>query len=385
MRRSVRALAVVAALVGGLMSVTVESAVATVPSSEPDKFPSQECASKVAAATRLGKTQRVSCLDKESGALTSSRATNAVSCELGYWIYNRFEACGLEQWVATTFLVPSGQIIGQNLFQVRQNITNNQFSRVWAHDVTFTSLASWGVDVGDRLNAYQLCSGSCGSLAGSISNAPLAIGVPNRGAGQVQGNVYFSGDVSSAASTWRFWVVTYLGSDVPPLVGQTVQTSYTPTIRCDIATPGTSSPGCVFPDFYPRLFVYQGSYPSYYKHIRDTQSWGVTNLLTRLVDSFQQTNNHNRACPGMYPRPAGFQCDEYPFASTREGAFTGGHALGQTLPGCQVTWLQIRVNSSGYSACMIPEVENRNGGIDLQVFYLNQRVIDWDRFYVLPQ
>jgi hypothetical protein len=379
MRRSVRVLAVVAALAGGLMSVSTTSA------AEPGKFPSEQCASTVAAAARLGTVRQVQCLDKKSDATTSDRAASAVSCELWYWVYNRMEACGLEEWTATTILVPSGEIIGQNYFQVQQNVRTSQLSKVWAHDVVFTSLGSWGVDVGDRLNAYQLCSGGCGSLAGGIDNAPLTLGVPIRGAGQVQGSVFLSGNVASGSSSWRFWIVTNSGSDLPPIVSPTAQTGWTPTIRCDLATPGTSSPGCVFPSFPPRLLVFQSSYPSYYKHIRDTQAWGVTNYLTRLVDPLAQTDNHSRACPGQYPRPAGFQCDEYPFASTREGAFTGGYLFGQTLAGCQVSWLAIRTSASGYSACMIPETENRDGGIDLQAFYLNNRVIDWDRFYVLPQ
>jgi hypothetical protein len=197
--------------------------------------------------------------------------------------------------------------------------------------------------------------------------------------------VFGSGDVASGAGAWRFWLVAPSGSDLPPIVSPAVLTSYTPTLRCDLATPGSSSAGCVFPGFTPQLAVYSSSYPSYYKHIRDSQSYGVPNLLTRLVNPDSQRDNHNRACPGMYPRPSGYQCDEYPFASTREGAFTGGHSGGQTLPGCQVTWLPIRSNGSGYSACFVPETENLNGGIDLQAFYLNNRVIDRDRFYVLPQ
>jgi hypothetical protein len=375
MRRSLQVLAVAAAMAGGLLSVS------TVATAQPSTFLSKECENKVAAASAMdGKTGQVSCLDKKPDA-----TTKAAPCVLWYWYYSRSDACGVEEWVATTYLVPSGTVIGQNYFSVRQTVRTSQFSKIWAHDVEFTSLSAWGVDVGDRINAFQACTGNCGSLGGQINGLPMPIGLPIRGTGNVQGNVYVSGDVASAASAWRFWLVTPSGSDLPPIQSPVVLTSWTPTIRCDIATPGTSSPGCVFPAFAPQLLIYQSSYPSYYKHIRDTQSYGVPNLLTRLVDPAAQTDNRNRACPGMYPRPSGFQCDEYPFSSTREGAFTGGYAGGQTLTGCQVSWLPIRVSGAGYSACMIPEAENRNGGIDLQVFYLNNRVINSDRFYVLPQ
>jgi hypothetical protein len=39
-------------------------------------------------------------------------------------------------------------------------------------------------------------------------------------------------------------------------------------------------------------------------------------------------------------------------------------------------------DSGGYSACMIPAAENSNGGTDLNVFYIDNRVIDGDTFSV---
>jgi hypothetical protein len=377
MRRALLALAAAAAVAGGLLSATGSAAAAG-----NTKFPSPECETKVHAAMATGTAQNneVTCVDKKANA------TNvAAPCVLWYWYWNRTDACSVEQWVLTVYLIPSGEVIGQNYFQSKETVQASPASSDWTHDIEFTELDAWGAGVGARLFAGQVCSGQCGPIAGTINGPALAMFVPIRGFGVVRGSVFAAGDVAAGSSAWRFWLSTPSGSsDLPPGVTPTVTTAWTPTIRCDIAVPGWKIPGCVFPDYIPTLTVVQASYPSYYKHIRDTQAFGVTSLLTRMVDPDRQKDNTSRACPGMYPRPAGFQCDEYPFASTFEGAFTGGYAGGQTLPGCQVSWLPVRTSSAGYSSCMIPESENRNGGIDLNAFYLNNRVIDRDRFYVVP-
>ncbi|MDI1455685.1 NucA/NucB deoxyribonuclease domain-containing protein [Streptomyces sp. NPDC003388] len=60
-------------------------------------------------------------------------------------------------------------------------------------------------------------------------------------------------------------------------------------------------------------------------------------------------------------RPAGKQCDEYPFASTWQGASTGGGHF---------SWRMINVT------------QNEEGGKALGRFYLYNRVLEKDRFLV---
>ncbi|WP_221354336.1 NucA/NucB deoxyribonuclease domain-containing protein [Streptomyces beigongshangae] len=47
---------------------------------------------------------------------------------------------------------------------------------------------------------------------------------------------------------------------------------------------------------------------------------GTKRYLTRLTDKAKIRQNRNTACPSSLERPAGKQCDEYPFASTWQGA-----------------------------------------------------------------
>ncbi|MEU0054454.1 NucA/NucB deoxyribonuclease domain-containing protein [Streptomyces sp. NPDC006309] len=65
--------------------------------------------------------------------------------------------------------------------------------------------------------------------------------------------------------------------------------------------------------------------------------------------------------PGSRHRPAGKECDEYPFASTWQGASTGGGKF---------NWR------------MIPKAQNQGGGKALANFYLYNRILEKDKFLV---
>ncbi|WP_455712281.1 NucA/NucB deoxyribonuclease domain-containing protein [Streptomyces luteogriseus] len=48
--------------------------------------------------------------------------------------------------------------------------------------------------------------------------------------------------------------------------------------------------------------------------------YGTTHYLTRLTDRRKIKENRDKACPTSLVRPPDKSCDEYPFASTRQGA-----------------------------------------------------------------
>ncbi|MFE2530725.1 hypothetical protein [Streptomyces sp. NPDC059371] len=58
---------------------------------------------------------------------------------------------------------------------------------------------------------------------------------------------------------------------------------------------------------------------------------GTERYLTRLTDRGEIRGNRDTPCPSSLPRPAGKQCDEYPFASTWQGARTGGGAFSRRM------------------------------------------------------
>ncbi|WP_329560931.1 NucA/NucB deoxyribonuclease domain-containing protein [Streptomyces uncialis] len=144
----------------------------------------------------------------------------------------------------------------------------------------------------------------------------------------------------------------------------------TSDVRCDTALPGrTRQVGCVNPGYIPEM-VYSktGPYPELAKHIAYAQDeknlpgkHRTTRYLTRLTDGTKQDRNRKKACPTSRPRPTGKSCDEYPFASTWQGAATG---------------------RDGFSWRMINAEQNRKGGNALSGFFTYNRIIEADRYLV---
>jgi hypothetical protein len=103
--------------------------------------------------------------------------------------------------------------------------------------------------------------------------------------------------------------------------------------------------------------------------------------LHRLVDSVLQDRNRayaGKVCEDVWG-PGGatpnLNCDEYPFASTEEGAYTGSSAAGGNTNGWQ-TWHG--------SSRLIGELDNQESGrryLNLG-FYQTQRILNGDPFFV---
>lgn len=178
-------------------------------------------------------------------------------------------------------------------------------------------------------------------------------------------------------------------------------------VRCDFAVPGAWTTGCVMKYVRP-VMVYRlsGPYPELAGHIQRAQQSGLPGEykegdvfappLHRLTDKKLKKKNGDTACPpasrGGYPRPVGHDCDEYPFRSTYEGAYTGNPGYPDTqLAWPARTWDGCEINlddnshqdgPDGYSVCMIDSSQNQKGGDALSEFYISNRVIDEDAFYV---
>lgn len=171
----------------------------------------------------------------------------------------------------------------------------------------------------------------------------------------------------------------------------------TQTIRCDDELPGRG-PGGVVPAYDPPWQVsLSGAWPDFARHLRDAQRSGPPGAypdgdpLTRLTSATDRRRNGDRTCPqassGGYPRPPGYSCDEYPFRSTHQGAYTQSPppqpaAPGRTFGWCQISALGSGTGARGWSACMIPEGENGSAGNGLRDFYNDNRVLEKDAFRV---
>ncbi|MGW7642126.1 NucA/NucB deoxyribonuclease domain-containing protein [Streptomyces decoyicus] len=79
------------------------------------------------------------------------------------------------------------------------------------------------------------------------------------------------------------------------------------------------------------------------------------------MSAAQGTKNRGKMCPTgpSHPRPAGKECDEYPFASTKEGD-----------------------NPQAGSTRLISKNDNQKAGTRLRTWYKDNRVIVGDPFWV---
>ncbi|MFJ8387680.1 NucA/NucB deoxyribonuclease domain-containing protein [Streptomyces sp. NPDC094438] len=143
-------------------------------------------------------------------------------------------------------------------------------------------------------------------------------------------------------------------------------------VRCD-NTPRMSpvaDGGCVYPQVTPTYDVsVTGPYDQVAWHI----DWAQRNLknhwgwkghgpaLTRTLDKALINKNRGTACPSSIPRPAGKSCDEYPFASTHQGA---------------------SVNPKDFSCHMVPATQNTGEGRARKGWYNANRILENDPFWV---
>ncbi|WP_422738595.1 NucA/NucB deoxyribonuclease domain-containing protein [Micromonospora sp. WMMD729] len=322
-----------------------------------------------------------------SARTKAASAAAPAGCGNGAWAnLSRFVMCKASSGVYQVILTQGGTVVGEIYFNYSSMVTLQARELRWTQSFDYTPTYAWGV----------LGTPTLWSVPDCMFNCSLVGGTPPTGSpfSSLSGTATFTstslpGQVWGASSDWGFWIVNPATANKVTL---TLWTNY-PGHRCDDALPGGAA-GCANQDFVPTLDVPESRYPMYAAHVRNAiHTTDLPSLLTRTTDSALRDANRRVACPegASYPRPTGYTCDEYPFAVTTQGA--AANPAGFTFRfdtkrlgrlNCQVPWLEEHRSTTnrGYSACMIPAAENSLGGSDLQSFFLDNRVIDRDRFQV---
>ena len=230
-------------------------------------------------------------------------------------------------------------------------------------------------------SASGTCAQNCTFLQSSFTTQVLKVGTTASGV---------AGFKSTAVARWAVgqtqsrWTINFKA----PTVTNPVQiTNMAPQIRCDNAVPGYAIAGCVIPQVIVGL-NYVGGWGGFQSHVVGAQKSGLpggsaARPIHRSVNAALQVKNRDKACPKTLKRPPGLTCDEYPFASAKEGAFTGGGSA-RTQPGCQVPFPgKPSTGAIGYSYCMINEAVNSQAGTAMNSkLFIPFRVLDGDGFYV---
>lgn len=275
----------------------------------------------------------------------------------------------------------TGAIIAQAIFQITYYTNTNATDPDIATQVSLIPTSSTG-DI--QVSGVAACSDDDGNCVPGDTNFPrqdLVDGI------EVDGEAGFQWTGGSGQYDYENanWTLTFYDPDGnEAFIDEDIY-----SLRCDNAVPGISYAGCDFNDDVPYIEYKAATYPTLVQHIQAAQESGLpggldTYPLTRTTDPATRSANRSVACPSTYTRPSGYSCDEYPFASTYEGAsaYPGG---GRTFPWCQISQLPQDVSGDeGYSSCMINATENSSGGSALNSqLYVPYRIIDADAFNVL--
>ncbi|MGW2886410.1 NucA/NucB deoxyribonuclease domain-containing protein [Streptomyces griseoruber] len=279
----------------------------------------------------------------------------------GKWYVNRFKACGIFSATASVINPRTGSVTGTLKYLVRAYAYSGRDVPNWAYQVELMEVSSTGTARGMSASGKVKCSGKCKVTKSTFPSQAMSQSKDAVGQFFLQTTIKTSpkgqkGEGQASAT----WVFTKAGATPSNEISLP-----TPPVRCDNALPGTSKPGCVMPYIPAMVYAKAGEYPELAQHIQDAQNtqnlpgkYGTTRYLTRLTNKAKIKENRDTSCPSSLPRPTGKQCDEYPFASTWQGAKTGG----------------------SYSRRMIDAAQNRGGGQALGRFYLYNRIIEKDRF-----
>jgi hypothetical protein len=248
---------------------------------------------------------------------------------------------------------------------------------VVAHQYGFSVSSVSGDVSGVILSATSNCSGSCVQSTAVIPGTPVAISGWKEAESFTQPTSTAVGSINYLATAWTFSVSVSGGTGGSASTGPY-------DLRCDNAAGGSSpTAGCAV-YYAPGQVTYSSSSnPSLVSHLAQAIGSGLPG--GSVYDPLHRTQvqsvinlNRSIACGGV-PAQTGLSCDEYPFASSYEGAAAGGSA--RSFPGCGLSD-PAGTGPVGYSRCMVVAGQNSSAGAILGNTYRQQRILDGDPFIV---
>lgn len=296
-----------------------------------------------------------------------------------WWVYDRREACNHTLFEIIVTEVPSGKILGTaTMHAINTATAGTNPARVTAT----TRVWVWAATgIGSPTSSTGTLFGCPGDCLGNGNTYTHPSFDEWRGAGSYDVYGLAPGEIIRADGKWE---LTFSGRGWSNSVNVLLNVVGP---RCDDAI-GNRQPGCVYEIFPSAVGFSETTNPVFVAHVYTAQLSGLPGrlnsgtYLTRLTDQTLINRNGSRACPtdGSLPRPDGMQCDEYPFRSTHEGAYTAGGDA-RSFDGCQMPD-PARTGPTGFSRCFIPASQNMSAGALLGAFYSNERMLDGDPFQV---
>ncbi|WP_146075788.1 hypothetical protein [Streptomyces sp. Ru62] len=310
----------------------------------------------------------------------------------GQWRVNRKNACGVWQNQAVIVHDSKGAEVGRIPFLVKSGFLSSHKSGEIQQEFRIR-FGDFMNKVGTPTLRYQPDYVGHGSSAYSVD-------------GPANGSVIKPNATKSLVIKWKeqsladntskgvFLNIAYsFGNLDPAFTSSNTGTVRNGMFRCDSTmktSRGNYRQGCVVAGWKPE-FELTSVTPEQTWHVQEAIASGLPGAagrpLHRQADKVKRDINRQKSCPKSGSvrdgrTLTGRSCDEYPFASTTEGAATS-NGPGRTIhDNCHVPDLPIITGSTGYSVCMIDERQNSRSGSLLGAFYGKERVIDQDAFTI---
>jgi hypothetical protein len=425
--------AAVAALSSALVMATASVAAAAVPPppppspiangpqpypASPGAVPSALPAGPAAGCTTSGNGARQACLtvvpsaptpaaNASAPATQSSRAataalapvnppvacSNAAQLDGQFWGITRLDGCRTTGLIYETFTV-SGTGVRTKTGEVKMNLLRYLFGSYDIGAIGYQMMVLPYSGFGPALSASISGTASAASgcfLQTSTASFPAQALSPfdlryRTGQSFYDTTATAPGSIATCSSQWNLTITNPGFPNV--LLGPYNEAQF----RCDNATSGRASAGCVlgwFPDF---LIYTAAATPGLASHVNQAQLSGLPGRsggtpLHRTTNVATQNTNRSRACSGA-PSIAGKSCDEYPVATSREGLASLPAATWQnfrrTFSGCSFN-LPAQTGPTGASSCMIAVGDQNSQGGTNNGFYTSKRVLDGDPFFISVQ
>ncbi len=309
--------------------------------------------SHASALAALGHTRAI-CFTKPT--VTKGRPSRKVRPATSLFCpVNRFEICTNSAGAVQIINLSTGQVVGQLNYTLQQDIVMNPNSLTFAENYNMDFTTGSGNILGMMIGLVVTCGSNCTATTNFTNPVSAFPG------GSFGGAISYSDNpVLLVDSTRSTYTLTASGPFIPA-----VGVSQSQTYRCDTIASFTS--GCVNPGYWP-IMTTMTQLPTIAANIRTVQSAGPHHYgrmsggfpLTRN-DSLQSANNA-AACPPPGAQPANTSCDEYPFASTSQGASAS------QKPDWNSVWAPV-------------SEQNSQGGF-ISSFYQGNRVLSGDSFWV---
>ncbi|MFJ5220581.1 NucA/NucB deoxyribonuclease domain-containing protein [Streptomyces sp. NPDC088354] len=256
--------------------------------------------------------------------------------------------CIIENASLTWVDTKTGQETGTAQFRITQDIQLNNKGVTFAENFDLQVTNVVGTLPGATLNLAVTCGGTCSATSHFPNGTAIVAG------SGVTSAISYTDSTTTVNRTFSIYTLSWGPGTITPV------TWGSPAYRCDNLISGYSA-GCVIPDALPVLTTMAGL-PAIAANISAIQQAGPHHYgrqadgLPLSRNTSLQNANRNISCPDSRPRPTGQSCDEYPFASTDQGASQ------TTQPDWGWAW--------------VPVTEQDSQGGLLASFYGTNRVLD---------